>query len=154
VANVRNLFRAAKKRLPMEEVPEVRAIANHGLEGCAHARPGQREILIVDGETLDAMDLAPGIIRENITTTGLNVNSLEVGRRLRVGSVCLEVTGICTPCDQLERVRPGLRRELWGRRGMLCRVVEGGTIRRGDVIEKMALSKELAGAKEPVTGSS
>jgi len=131
----------------MEEVPEVRAIANRGLEGCAHARPGQREILIVDGETLDAMNLAPGIIRENITTIGLNVNSLEVGRRLRVGTVCLEVTAICTPCDQLERVRPGLRRELWGRRGMLCRVIEGGTIRRGDGIEKMALVKESAGAK-------
>jgi MOSC domain-containing protein YiiM len=131
----------------MEEVAEVRAIANQGLEGCAHAKPGQREILIVDSETLDAMDLAPGAIRENITTTGLNVNSLEVGRRLRVGSVCLEVTGICTPCDQLERVRPGLRRELWGRRGMLCRVIESGMIRRGDVIEKMALVKESARAR-------
>ena len=147
MAKVRNIFRAAKMRLPMEEVSEVRAIANRGLEGCAHARPGQREILIVDGETLDAMDLAPGIIRENITTIGLNVNGLEVGQRLRVGSVCLEVTGVCTPCDQLERVRPGLRRELWGRRGMLCRVIEGGTIRRGDVIEKMTLVKESAGAK-------
>jgi len=131
----------------MEEVPEARAISNHGLEGCAHARPGQREILIVDGETLDAVNLAPGIIRENITTVGLNVNGLEVGRRLRVGGVCLEVTGICTPCDQLERVRPGLRRELWGRRGMLCRVVEGGTIRQGDVIERMAAVKESAGVK-------
>ena len=147
MASVRHLFRAPKKRLPMEEVPEARAISNHGLEGCAHARPGQREILIVDGETLDAVNLAPGIIRENITTVGLNVNGLEVGRRLRVGSVYLEVTGICTPCDQLERVRPGLRRELWGRRGMLCRVVEGGTIRQGDVIERMAVVKESAGAK-------
>jgi MOSC domain-containing protein YiiM len=101
---------------------------------------------LVDGETLDAMNLTPGSIRENITTTGLNVNSLEVGRRLRVGSVCLEVSGVCTPCDQLERVRPGLRRELWGRRGMLCRVVEGGTIRRGDPIEKMAFVKDSAEA--------
>ena len=147
MASVRHLFRVPKKRLPMEEVPEARAISNHGLEGCAHARPGQREILIVDSETLDAVNLAPGIIRENITTVGLNVNGLEVGRRLRVGSVYLEVTGICTPCDQLERVRPGLRRELWGRRGMLCRVVEGGTIRQGDVIERMAVVKESAGAK-------
>jgi MOSC domain-containing protein YiiM len=148
VASVRHIFRAPKKRLPMEELSEARAIANRGLEGCAHARPGQREILIVDGETLDAMNLAPGSIRENITTTGLNVNGLEVGRRLRIGGVCLEVSGVCTPCDQLERLRPGLRRELWGRRGMLCRVIEGGTIRRGDLIEKIALVKEAAGAKQ------
>ena len=142
MASVRHIFRAPKKRLPMEELAEARAIANRGLEGCAHARPGQREVLIVDGETLDAMNLAPGSIRENITTTGLNVNGLEVGRRLRIGGVHLEVSGVCTPCDQLERLRPGLRRELWGRRGMLCRVIEGGTIRRGDLIEKIALVKE------------
>lgn len=148
MASVRHIFRAPKKRLPMEELSEARAIANRGLEGCAHARPGQREILIVDGETLDAMNLAPGSIRENITTTGLNVNGLEVGRRLRIGGVYLEVSGVCTPCDQLERLRPGLRRELWGRRGMLCRVIEGGTIRRGDMIEKIALVKEAADAKQ------
>jgi len=31
---------------------------------------------LVDKETLDAMDLRPGRIRENITTEGLNVNGL------------------------------------------------------------------------------
>jgi MOSC domain-containing protein YiiM len=46
------------------------------------------------------------------------------------------VSAVCTPCDQLEKVRPGLRKELWGRRGMLCRVLAGGTIRRGDPIER------------------
>ena len=50
----------------------------------------------------------------------------------------LEVSEVCTPCDQMERIRPGLRKELWGRQGMLCRVVEGGIIRRGDAIEKIS----------------
>jgi MOSC domain-containing protein YiiM len=84
------------------------------------------------------MNLSPGIIRENITTSGLNVNGLEVGQKLRVGETHLEVSAVCTPCDQLERIRPGLRREMWGRRGMLCRVIEGGMIRRGDPIEKLS----------------
>jgi MOSC domain-containing protein YiiM len=144
MASVRHIFRAPKKRLPMEEVPEARAVTDRGLEGCAHARPGQRHVLIVDGETLDAMNLAPGIIRENITTAGLNVNGLKAGQQLRVGEARLEVTGVCTPCDQLERVRPGLRREIWGRRGMLCRVIEGGTIRRGDPIEKLTPVRKSA----------
>jgi MOSC domain-containing protein YiiM len=38
----------------------------------------------------------------------------------------------------MEKIRPGLRKELWGRRGMLCQVVEGGIIRRGDTIEKIS----------------
>jgi len=136
---VKHLFRAPKKRLPMEELPEVCVECNSGFAGCAHARPGSpRQVLLVDSETLEAMNLSPGIIRENITTSGLNVNGLEIGQKLRVGETHLEVSAVCTPCDQLEKIRPGLRKEIWGRRGMLCRVIEGGMIRRGDPIEKLS----------------
>ena len=139
MAHVLSLFRAPKKRLLMEELQEVRAVADSGFEGCAHARSGRsRQILLMDGETLDAMELEPGVLRENITTSGLNVNSLAIGQQLRVGGTRLEVSEVCTPCDQVEKIRPGLRKELWGRRGMLCRVIEGGTIRRGDAIEKIS----------------
>jgi MOSC domain-containing protein YiiM len=139
MARVQNLFRAPKKHVPMEELTEVHTIGDSGFEGCAHARPGgKRQVLLVDRETLEAMDLQPGIIRENITTDGLNVNSLQVGQVLRVGEARLEVSAVCTPCDQMEAIRPGLRKELWGRRGMLCRVLDGGVIRRGDLIEKLS----------------
>ena len=123
----------------MEELSEVRVIADAGFELCAHARPGsKRQVLLVDRETLEAMDLKPGIIRENVTTDGLNVNSLPIGQLLRVGDARLEVSAVCTPCDLMEKIRPGLRKELWGRRGMLCKVVEGGVVRRGDFIEKLS----------------
>jgi MOSC domain-containing protein YiiM len=139
MARVQNLFRAPKKHLPMEELSEVRALGDIGLEGCAHARPGgKRQVLLVDRETLEVMDLEPGIIRENITTDGLNVNSLQNGQVLRIGEARLEVSAVCTPCDQMEAIRPGLRKELWGRRGMMCRVLDGGVIRRGDSIEKLS----------------
>ncbi len=136
---VQNLFRAPKKRLPMEELSEVRAVDDTGFEGCAHARPGRkRQVLLVDRETLEAMDLRPGIIRENVTTDGMNVNGLQIGQQLLIGKARLEVSAVCTPCDQMEAIRPGLQKELWGRRGMLCRVLEGGVIRRGDSIEKLS----------------
>src|SRR5438876_5769802 len=135
---VLHLFRAPKKRLPMESLSAAAAVADRGFSGCAHARAAsKRQLLLVDRETLDAMDLQPGIIRENITTDGLNVNGLPLGQRLRVGEALLEVAAVCTPCDQLEKVRPGLRREIYGRRGVLCRVVEGGEIHIGDAIEKL-----------------
>jgi MOSC domain-containing protein YiiM len=123
----------------MEELREARAVADFGLEGCAHGQVGgKRQVLLVDRETLEAMDLRPGVLWENITTDGLNVNSLPIGQQLRVGGALLEVTMVCTPCDQMETIRPGLRRELWGRRGMLCRVLEGGIIRPGDPIERLS----------------
>jgi MOSC domain-containing protein YiiM len=139
MANVLHLFRALRRRLPMEEVAEVRALEDSGLEGCAHARTGSpRQVLLMDSETLELMELSPGIIRENITTRGINVNGSETGQRLQVGAAQLEVSMVCTPCDMLEKIRPGLRRELRGRRGMLCRVTAGGLIRDGDRIERIS----------------
>jgi MOSC domain-containing protein YiiM len=136
---VLKLFRSPKKHYPMEELQEVRAVREVGFEGCAHARPGgKRQVLLVDRETLEAMNLTPGILRENITTDGLNVNGLEAGQQLRIGETRMEVSIVCTPCDEMEKIRQGLRKELWGRRGMMCRVIEGGTIRRGDAIEKIS----------------
>jgi len=123
----------------MEELPEVAAIQEVGFQGCSHKSPGaQRQVLLVDRESLDALDLGPGMIRENITTEGLNVNGLRPGEFLRVGEAQLQVTMVCTPCGQMEDLRPGLRKEIRGRRGMLCRIVKGGTIRQGDSIEKLA----------------
>jgi MOSC domain-containing protein YiiM len=137
MARVLHLFRAPKRRLPMQELAEVQAVPDAGFEGCAHARAGcLRQVLLVDRETLNAMALAPGILRENITSDGINVNGLPVGQKLRVGEAQLEVSAVCGPCDLMEKIRPGLRKELYGRRGMLCRVIEGGIIRRGDTIEK------------------
>ena len=122
----------------MEEHSEVRALDDTGFEGCAHARSAsKRQVLLVDRETLEAMNLQPGMIRENITTDGLNVNGLQIGQLLRVGEARLEVSAVCTPCDLMEAIRPGLRKELWGRRGMLCRVLEGGVIHRGDSIDRL-----------------
>lgn len=133
------LFRAPKRGFPMEELAEVAAIQEFGFAGCAHKSPdGKRQVLLVDRETLDALELGPGMIRENITTEGLNVNGLRPGESLRVGQALLEVTMACTPCGQMEDLRPGLRKEIRGRRGMLCRIVKGGTIRQGDSIEKVA----------------
>ncbi len=125
----------------MEEVEEIGALADSGFEKCVHGRPGgKRQVLLMDRETLEALKLPAGIVRENITTEGLNVNGLETDQRLCIGEAQLEVTMPCTPCSLMEKIRPGLRKEIRGRRGMLCRVVRGGTIRRGDAIRIVSLA--------------
>lgn len=138
MAVIRHLFRAERRRLPMQELSDACVVADFGIEGCAHGRRGsKRQVLLVDQESLDSMQLKPGSLRENITTEGLAVNALPIGQRLRIGAALLEVSAACTPCDQLEKIRPGLRREVRGRRGMLCKVLEGGIVRAGDRIEKV-----------------
>ena len=116
---VQNLFRAPKKHLPMEELFEVRAVGDTGFEGCAHARPGsKRQVLLVDRETLEAMDLCPGIIRENITTDGLNVNSLQIGQQLGIGEARLEVSAVCHPAIRWRPSGPDFAKSCGG--GAAC----------------------------------
>ena len=68
----------------MKPVAVAQAVADFGLEGDRHAKAGsRRQVLLVEKETLDALDLPPGIVRENITTQGANLMSLVPGRRLR-----------------------------------------------------------------------
>jgi MOSC domain-containing protein YiiM len=130
----------------MEELASAEVVKDAGLQGCAHARGGKRQVLLVDAETLGVFQLEPGITRENITTEGLDVNGLPIEQRLQLGEVELEVSAVCDPCEQIEALRPGLQAKMQGRRGMLCRVLTGGTLRRGDHIElkEKALTKETA----------
>jgi MOSC domain-containing protein YiiM len=148
MGQVAHLLLSIGSRQPMREAESALALADRGLEGCRHARPGsRRQILLVDSETLDSFGLQPGQIKENITTHGLRVNDLAPGQRIQVGQAILEVTGPCEPCSRMDEIRMGLQQELHGQRGTLCRVIEGGRIQRGDTIQLAA-----AGVAAPELG--
>lgn len=126
----------ARKSGRMDGHDRVRALAGHGLEGCAHARPGgKRQVLFASSEHLDAVGVEPGRIRENFTVDGVDVQAWPVGQRLRAGTAVFEVTMVCDPCERMDAIRPGLRGELEGRRGMLARVLEDGEVALGDSLE-------------------
>jgi MOSC domain-containing protein YiiM len=136
LAEVLYLFQCLAHREPMREFEEVWAVENKGFKDCIHGRTGStRQVLVMDLETLQEFGIAPGRARENITTRGIALSALRLGQRLRVGEALVEVTKPCTPCHQMDEIREGLQEAIRGRRGLLCRVVEPGRIRRGDRIE-------------------
>jgi MOSC domain-containing protein YiiM len=136
VATVAGLFVSPERGSGRSEPREkVTAIAGHGLEGCAHANPPRREVLLASKDHLDALDVEPGAIRENITVDGGDVHEWPVGQRVQVGGALLEITMVCDPCARMDELRPGLRAEIDGKRGMLAHVLEGGQIALGDGIE-------------------
>jgi MOSC domain-containing protein YiiM len=112
----------------------VLAIAHEGLEGCAHGNPPRREVLFASKAHLDEVGVEPGAIRENVTVDGANVHEWPIGQQVRVGEALLEVTMVCDPCQKMDALRPGLRAEIDGKRGMLAHIVEGGEIALGDEI--------------------
>jgi len=98
----------------------------------------------MDLETLQKLGVLPGAVKENVTTRGLDFQRLEPGQHLRIGDSLLEITVPCHPCSRMDEIRQGLQEELRGQRGWLCRVVEGGRIRRGERIEVLAVVPEAA----------
>ncbi len=123
-------------RAPMQFKNAMHAIEGFGLEGDRHAYAnGTRQVLFMDEETLTRLGLPPGIVKENITTRGIELKTLAEGTHLRVGDVEFEITHRCDPCERMDEIREGLRGELQGQRGMLARVLSGGEIRVGDAIE-------------------
>ena len=136
MAEVLHLFQALAHGQPVREFDEVSAVENKGLRECVHGQQGSsRQVLLMDSETLEAFGIAPGRVKENITTRGIRLDTLSVGQKMRVGQALLEVTKECTTCHEMDAIRHGLQEAMRGRRGLLCRVVESGRICRGDQIE-------------------
>jgi MOSC domain-containing protein YiiM len=155
VAEVLHLFQCPAHGEPMRECAEALAVENKGFRDCVHGRSGStRQVLLVDSETLEEFGIAPGRTRENVTMRGIALSALALGQRLRVGEALLEVTKPCTPCHQMDEIREGLQEAIRGRRGLLCRVVESGKIRRGDSVEiEEKMRAEHSGNEESASGA-
>lgn len=135
MASIAGIWTHTGQRGVMAGRERARALEDHGLEGCAHARPGtKRQVLFASQEHLDAVGVEPGAIRENFTVADADVQGWMPGQQLAVGGALFEVTMECEPCERMDELRPGLRAELAGRRGVLARVVETGEVAVGDEI--------------------
>jgi MOSC domain-containing protein YiiM len=135
---IRHLYLKVAHSQPMQPVDEVVAVERRGLDGDLNFGFRKRQVLLIEAETLADFGLVPGQVRENVTVEGIRLAGLPAGTRLQFGPAVLEVFSDCAPCRMIEDIRPGLRREIAGRRGTLCWVVTGGTVRRGDLIRVLA----------------
>jgi len=134
MAELVGIWRSPKRREPMEPLESARVFENEGVEGCAHRRGGKRNVLFVAAEDLEALDVEPGAVKENFTVRGADVMKWPVGQRLVIGDAEFEISMVCDPCENMEKIRPGLQAELEGRRGMLARVLKNGSVAIGDEI--------------------
>ena len=83
---------------------------------------------------LGRSEFAPGAVRSNIETTGIDLVSC-VGKRIAVGESVLFCYEARRPCAQMDALAPGLRRLMEdGRQGVLAEVVTSGRISLGDEV--------------------
>jgi MOSC domain-containing protein YiiM len=116
-------------------------IAEHGLEGDAHAGPWHRQVSLLAIESINEMikkglEVGPGDFAENLTTEGINLVELPLGTRLKIGSDCLvEVTQIGKECHNPCAIYHQAGDCVMPREGIFVRVIQGGAVQGGDSIE-------------------
>ena len=132
-----------RKGVVKHNVDQARLVKDHGLAGDAHAEGGIRQVSLLARESIDKMVAAgakvkPGDFAENLTVDGLEVMTLPVGTRLTVGAdVELEITQIGKTCHKGCAIREQVGDCVMPREGVFARVVRGGIVKQGDVIEVM-----------------
>ncbi len=162
-----SLQRTPKRSFSKQPCETLELIAGIGARGDVHAgaivrhasraddpeAPNLRQIHLFANERLRALrelgyDVHPGTLGDNITTEGLELDSLPTGAVIRIESttsagVLLSVTGRRNPCAQIEAFQKGLLKEMIDASGelprylcgVMCTVVYGGEIQLGAKVE-------------------
>jgi MOSC domain-containing protein YiiM len=128
------------RKTPCEEIVLV---VEHGVEGDGHAGPWHRQVSLLAQESIDTMrakglEVGPGDFAENVTTEGVEVATLPVGTRLRLGEARVEVTQIGKVCHDRCAIYYQAGDCVMPREGIFARVLEGGEVLRGDAVEVVA----------------
>ena len=134
--------RSDKKGTKKIPAAKITIREDYGVVGDAHADARtHRQLSLLAIESIDKMrgkgfDLQPGDFAENITTQGIDLASLPVGTRIRAGKdAVLEITQIGKECHAACAIRRQVGDCIMPREGVFARVIHGGQVRPGDIID-------------------
>lgn len=130
---------------PMQQIPEVEAIAGAGLKGDRYAeasgsfnkgRPGKRQVTLMNAVFFPESGFTYTESRRNIITQNVELMWL-IGREFKIGEALFKGIKYCDPCDRptgLAKKDKSFRETFHDRGGLIAEVVQSGTIRTGDAI--------------------
>jgi MOSC domain-containing protein YiiM len=130
-----------KKSVRKEPVGEGVVKKDHGFIGDAHAGDWHRQVSLLAMESIEKMkkmglDVSPGDFAENITTLGIDLLSLPLGAKLKIGEeVVLEISQKGKECHAKCAIFRQVGECVMPAEGIFGRVLRGGKVKVGDKIE-------------------
>ena len=130
-----------EKGVPKTNVLDAEFKADFGIVGDAHAANWHRQVSLLAVESIDKMiaagaKVSPGDFAENITTEGIELRKLSVGDRFRVNQgIELEVSQLGKKCHSHCAIYDQIGDCIMPREGIFVKVLKGGSVKVGDVIE-------------------
>lgn len=112
-------------------------IENFGLEGDAHSGEWHRQLSLLASESYEEMEkrgvtgLAYGTFAENITTSGIELHTLPVGTKIKLGECIAEITQIGKECHKGCEIYKKTGYCVMPTQGIFVRVLKGGTVSAG-----------------------
>ena len=128
-----------KKGMRKTNVEEVIVEVESGIKGDAHAGPWHRQVSLLAQESIEKMqnlglDVHAGDFAENLTTVGIDLVSLPVGTKLRIGeSALMEVTQIGKVCHERCAIYYQAGDCVMPKEGIFVRVLAGGRLAPGEI---------------------
>jgi len=138
-ATVTSVNLSAKKTVRKTPGESGTLVAGSGFDGDAHAGDWHRQVSLLAEESIAKMqakglDVDAGDFAENITTRGMDLVSLPVGTRVRIGDTLLEVTQIGKECHTKCAIYYQAGDCVMPKEGIFAIVLEGGDVTVGDAI--------------------
>lgn len=147
-----------KKGIRKTPVSDASVVENKGIAGDAHASSEwHRQVSLLAIESIKKMqdiglDVKPGDFAENITTEGIDLLSIPIGTRMRIGSEVIgEVSQIGKECHDRCAIYYQAGDCVMPKEGIFIRVMKGGLIKVGDeiiVTERKPLDYYLTNIEE------
>ena len=141
MAKVIAVCRSRKKGTKKGTIDEGALREDYGLVGDAHADCcTHRQVSLLAVESIDKIrglgfNVAPGDFAENLTTEGIDLLSIPVGARIRIGEgVILELTQIGKECHTGCAIYQQIGKCIMPKEGVFTKVVKGGLVKAGDTV--------------------
>jgi len=127
-----------KKGVQKHPVEEIQCIAGLGIAGDAHAGNWHRQVSFLAAEAIETMrekagdfPIHYGDFAENIVTRGIDWTTTEIGGKIFIHDVILDITQIGKECHSGCAISQKVGDCIMPRQGVFARVLKGGKIHAG-----------------------
>ena len=139
---IKGICISEKRGTAKHEIEEAILAKDWGIQGDAHAGHWHRQVSLLSYEKIEEFrkkgaDIELGAFGENLIVSGYDFRNLAVGTRFQCGEAVLEMTQIGKECHSHCEIYKLMGECIMPREGVFAIVLHGGTIRKGDLLERI-----------------